>query len=257
MWSVWNQPSAESPGARPPQRLRCRRKAAARSRRARPRGRPPAPCEPLCRRRCRASPAASAAARPRPRCALARTFSRRKPRRLAGHHGDARGEGAHAVVDAVGLAVHDADARDSRPRAHRRRSARSRSRCPGPTEAAPVTTSTAPSVSTVDPHAVERPEPALLHEHAQRRRRPVRRLARAAARRAAAPSQSIGGQRLVEQRRHSRRNRTRPRCRACRAAARRASRPWRSDCAAAPRPRSMPSCAAIASISRSRTKVLS
>src|SRR6185437_16300431 len=34
---------------------------------------------------------------------------RRHARGLAAHHGDTRGEGAHAAGDAVGLAVHDVD----------------------------------------------------------------------------------------------------------------------------------------------------
>ena len=39
---------------------------------------------------------------------LVAQLDRREPRRLAAHHRHARGEGAHASVDAVGLAVRHA-----------------------------------------------------------------------------------------------------------------------------------------------------
>ena len=88
----------------------------------------------------------------------------RKPCRLATHHGDARGEGAHALVDAVGLAVDDAHAdvidakRVGADLRHRRLHALADRGDAGNHLDGAV-------VCDLDAHGVERAEPAFLHEH--------------------------------------------------------------------------------------------
>ena len=84
---------------------------------------------------------------------------------------------------------------------------------PWPTDEPPVTSSTAPVVSTRDAGAVERPEPALLDKDRDARRRPARRRrGGGAAPPAAPPSRSAPAPCRAAAR--SRRNRRRPRCRA-------------------------------------------
>ena len=115
----------------------------------------------------------SAAARPPRRAPSPRSFGRRDAGRLAGHHRDARGEGAHAVamrsvwpwttrmrsiVDAERIG---ADLRDHRldALADRRGAGDHFDRAVGVDR---------------DAHAVERAEPALLDEDSRGRRRPFR-----------------------------------------------------------------------------------
>ena len=137
------------------------------------------PCASPRRRRCRASSgAAAAAARPRSSIALARTSTRRKPRRLAGHHRDARGEGAHARNAMRSVrpcttrtrVVIDAERIGANLRHHR-------------LDALPDRGGAGHDLDRAgridrDLHAVERPEPALLDEDRQAPRRRIRRLAR-------------------------------------------------------------------------------
>ena len=146
---------------------------------------------------------------------------RSDPRCFPGHDGYAGGERAHAVLDAVGVAVDDAHASGSRRRAHRRRSARARSRCLGrPTRSRTpprpsLARSTLIRTSSSGPSplfSTNRATPAPTSSPAARRWRVFRGAAAIRPRRA--PCRAA---------RHSRRNRARSRCRAYRAGARRAS----------------------------------
>ena len=188
--------------------------------------------------------------------ALARNFSGAVVRRGRGHHGRARRMRADAVLDAVGLAVGDADApvvdaqhlgADLRHHglealAERRaagdeldRAARYRPRCArhrrGPS----------PLFSTNIANPAPTASPA-----ARRARQLGPELVPAAALPAACRAA-----------RHSRRNRARSPRRAPRAAGDRASRPARWHCGAARRSDRCRAWCAMASISRSRTNVVS
>ncbi len=95
---------------------------------------------------------------------LGAQFGRGDARCFAGHHRDARGEGAHAVGDAIGLAVHDAHAGvidAERVGADLRQcgfhALADRSGTGNDFDGA--------FVVDRDAHAVERPEPAFLDKH--------------------------------------------------------------------------------------------
>ena len=138
--------------------------------------------------------------------ALARTFSGREARRLAGHDGHARGEGPHAIGDLVGLAVHDPDAPivdaqriGANLRDHGLDALPDRGRAGDDLDSA--------RCIDRDPHPVERTEAAFFDEHAKP---DTDRFAGLAPPLHVGPQLRPvhGGQRLVEQSSDSRRNRT-------------------------------------------------
>ena len=145
---------------------------------------------------------------------LGAQFGRGDARCFAGHHRDARGEGAHAVGDAVGLAVHDAHAgvvdaervgADLRQRGFH--ALANRSGTGNDFDGA--------FVVDRDAHAVERPEPAFLDKH---RDAGADRFAFGAAAAQAPPAKPASRLRRAPCRAapHSRRNRRSVRCRGCR-----------------------------------------